>query len=199
MMPGEVELTRFIELPDEQIEHNPGLSEAEIARAIARLGLERIQLVCFDLPTEYYSGRTEIYKDHELKYFNPYAAELRALRMAFYDALRNVAYRTPIGWSLITNADLSKLNKLIDKLNQVASKLGVARSIQIYEVYVPRDTLRQWIHQNIQLIRMDTQKLQEKIASQQLKASYARKLKYELEHLRELLNSLQAELSRLEA
>jgi len=111
----------------------------------------RVQVVVFTLPTEYgrcrtMMVRTEDGREAQLMVFDERAETLRNLRRGFYNALKRVAWRSPLGWLLFSDADPSVLEGWMRQLSEVA---GETRRVYIVDILVPLEVILEWLDEHV--------------------------------------------------
>ncbi len=121
---------------------------------------EKKHVVIFELPSEYLKGKKEhLGKGRYVVQTNEYANELWKLRQKFYNKLKKVAFRAPIGWILIKEEEKKELELIIERFNEIIRKLGVEeeRGIRIEPIYLRKSLVKEYLERYIR-------ELQEKLA-----------------------------------
>jgi len=186
---------------EEFVEKLENITPEDLARIMAERGYVRRNLIVFDLPSEYRKSRVVYRREGkaiiEERHLSTDPRQYRSLRKKFYNILHKIAYRTPAGWIMVDNPDkkhLEELNKIIGEFNKLA---GTSRTVWIYETYLPRDTVVEWLRKNIAEQKANIEKIKKKLQSEELKRrDMIRLMKMQSEALEEL-NRLEDELKKL--
>jgi len=176
--------------------------EKVVEKVLFKRGLKRVRVVCFVLPTEY--GFASVEHDKLPKSEGGYVVERRVFkcdvykfqyaRRRFYDRLRRVAYRTPLGWILFRGADPSVLDGPIGELNALA---GERRVVWIFECWLPRDKLECWLAEYLVEVKARMGELEQKVEDALREAKNVKNLKYRLRVLEGILERIEEELKYL--
>ena len=169
--------------------------ERSFEEEVNKLGLVRAKLVTFTNPSEYLgSSRKRKGLLEEITFrINP--EEVRKKRVLFYEALRNIAFRTDMGWVMyrkIEKEELDRLNERVEELNKlVLGRHG--RAIYILDVFVPKNYIIEKLRENIMRKRARIEELEQKL--REIDAETEKKV---IRRLKRDLRDVQREVKRLE-
>ncbi|MHA1594051.1 MAG: hypothetical protein ACTSXX_04830 [Candidatus Baldrarchaeia archaeon] len=162
--------------------------------------LQRVKIVCFDLPSEYKGSKTKF------DYVNRHATikfdekvditKVRTLRRQFYRLLNQYAWRSMVGWILLRDADLSKLDDVIMRLNQ---EFEERRVIYLVEAFLPKETVIEWLEYYIAEVKTKAQELEEKMKEKEDDQKALRRIRSEWKKTLELIKRLYDEMKYLKS
>ena len=131
--------------------------------------LVKVAIICFELRSErcgsrsIHIGPVEIIRTKEPRSF-------RSLRSKFYELLRQIAFRAPIGWILLDDIDPedeAKLDFIIQELELVKKIVGIKsrkkvdfpRAVYKVKAFLPAYLIHEWLEANIENIRRKIKEL----------------------------------------
>ncbi len=162
--------------------------------------LQKVKIICFDLPSEYRGSQTSFdYKNrHAVIKFSEKVdiTKVRTLRRQFYRLLNQFAWRSMVGWILMRDADLSKLDDVITMLN---NEFGERRVIYLVEAYLPKDTVVEWLEYYIAEVKAKAEELENKMNEKADDQKALRRLKSEWKKTMELIKRLYDEMKYLKS
>ncbi len=127
---------------------------------------EKKHVVIFELPSEYLKGKKEhLGKGRYVVQTNEYANELWKLRQKFYNKLKKVAFRAPIGWILIKEEEKKELDLIIQRFNEIIRKLGVEeeRGIRIEPIYLRKTLIKEYLERYIRELQEKLMDVEQKL------------------------------------
>ncbi|MHA1594787.1 MAG: hypothetical protein ACTSXX_08600 [Candidatus Baldrarchaeia archaeon] len=184
----------------EETEERIEITKDEIEKIVMKHGLKKVRLVVFELPSEYKGAQVkfDLSNRHAIIKFNDEIdiTKIRTLRRAFYRILNEMAWRSMVGWVLLRDADMRKLNDVIKALNE---ELKTERAVYIVESYFPQKVLVQWLSDYIAEVQMRIDEIKEKIEEKAEEVKTVRRLKSELKKMENLLKKLEDEMKFLQS
>ena len=195
--PTAVGVEEIIEKAEERKEEVKREIERSFEEEVKRLGLEKVKLITFTNPTEYrFAVRRQVEALREEIEFEKDPAIIRRTRVLFYARLKNVAYRTEMGWFAYKRTreeDWKRLDEIVQKMNELAN---ASRKIYILDVYVPKSYIREKILENIMRKRTRIRELEEKLKEIDMKTEkkVAQRVARDLKELEKEVKRLEEEL-----
>ncbi|MHA1595697.1 MAG: hypothetical protein ACTSXX_13340 [Candidatus Baldrarchaeia archaeon] len=188
------------EKTEEEKEERVEVTEEEIEKIVMKHGLMKVKLVVFNLPSEYKGSRVQfdMTNRHAIIRFSDEIdiTKIRTLRRAFYRILNEMAWKSLVGWVLMRDANMARLNEVIKALNE---ELKTERAIYIVESYFPRKVLEEWLADYIVEVKMRIDEIKQKIEEKAEELKTVRRLKSELKKMEELLKRLENEMRLLQS
>ena len=188
------------EKTEEEKEERVKVTEEEIEKIVMKHGLMKVKLVVFNLPSEYKGSRVQfdMTNRHAIIRFSDEIdiTKIRTLRRAFYRILNEMAWKSLVGWVLMRDANMARLNEVIKALNE---ELKTERAIYIVESYFPRKVLEEWLADYIVEVKMRIDEIKQKIEEKAEELKTVRRLKSELKKMEELLKRLENEMRLLQS